>query len=111
MDSAHATRLVAKLRALGGDPAATDAEKALARAKADELSARFRLGAAEEGRSRPQASRPYRFRRAWVVSPDSNWIFNAKVAHHWGDWRINIEVGWRIEPSRARRATRSRRAV
>ena len=111
MGRAHATRLVAKLRALGDDRAATEAEKALARAKADELSARFRLGVAEEARPRPQASRPYRFRRTWVVSPDSDWLFNAKVEHHWGDWRINVEVGWRIEPNRAHRATRSRRAV
>jgi hypothetical protein len=115
MDRAQASRLVAKLRALGGDRAATDAERALAQAKADELSARFRLGVAEEARPRPRARRRYRARRAWVVSPDSGWIFDAsggkespsaKVEHSWGDWKITIEIGWRIEPTRARRPAR-----
>jgi hypothetical protein len=86
---------VAKLRALGADRAATEAEKALARDKADELSARYRLEAAEEARARPQSRRRYRTRRAWVESPDSNWIFDAKVEHRWGDWKITIEIGWR----------------
>jgi hypothetical protein len=48
MDRAQASRRVAKLRALGADRAATEAERALARAKADELSARSRLEAAEK---------------------------------------------------------------
>ena len=95
MDRAQAIRLVGKLRALANDQAATGAEKALARAKADELSVRYRLGAAEKVRPRPQSRRRYRTRRAWVESPDSNWIFDAKVEHHWGDWKITIEVGWR----------------
>jgi hypothetical protein len=120
MERAQASRLVAKLRALGADRAATDAERALAHAKADELSARFRLGVAEEAGPRPQARRPYRARRVWVVSPDSGWIFGfsrgkesptAKVEHHWGDWKITIEVGWRIGPTRASRPARSRRAT
>ena len=97
MDRAHAARLVAKLRALGADHAATDAEKALARAKADELSARFRLRVTEEALPRPQAWRRHRFRRKRVVTPDFGWIFNAKVTHHWGDWRISVEVGWAEE--------------
>src|SRR5215208_130486 len=118
MDRAQASRLVAKLRALGADRAATDAERALAHAKADELSARFRLGVAEEARPCPRTRRHYRARRIWVVSPDSGWISGtsrdkqsstAKVEHHWGDWKITIAVGWRIEPSRASRPTRSRR--
>jgi hypothetical protein len=95
MDRAQASRRVAKLRALGADRAATEAEKALARDKADELSARYRLEAAEEARARPQSRRRYRTRRAWVESPDSNWIFDAKVEHRWGDWKITIEIGWR----------------
>jgi hypothetical protein len=95
MDRAQASRRVAKLRALGADRAATEAEKALARAKADELSARYRLGPAAEARTSPQARGRYRARRAWVESPDSNWIFDAKVEHHWGDWKITIEIGWR----------------
>jgi hypothetical protein len=95
MDRVQASRRVAKLRALGADRAATEAEKALARDKADELSARYRLEAAEEARARPQSRRRYRTRRAWVESPDSNWIFDAKVEHRWGDWKITIEIGWR----------------
>jgi hypothetical protein len=95
MDRVQASRRVAKLRALGADRAATEAEKALARAKADELTARYRLEAVEEVRLRPQARRRYRARRAWVESADSNWIFDAKVDHHWGDWKITIEIGWR----------------
>jgi hypothetical protein len=93
MDHAQASRRVAKLRALGADRAATEAEKAVARAKADELSARFRLGAAEGVQPRPQARRRYRARRAWVASLASDWIFDAKVKHHWGDWKITIEIG------------------
>jgi Protein of unknown function (DUF2786) len=93
MDRAQASRRVAKLRALGADRAATEAEKALARAKADELSARYRLEAAEEARPRPQSR--HRTRRVWVESPDLDWIFDAKVEHHWGDWKIAIEIGWR----------------
>ena len=95
MDRAQASRRVAKLRALGADRAATEAEKALARAKADELNARYRLEAAEEVRARRQSRRRYRARRAWVESPDLDWIFEAKVEHHWGDWKIAIEIGWR----------------
>jgi hypothetical protein len=94
MDRAQASRRVAKLRALGADRAATEAEKVLARAKADELTARYRLGAAEEARARPQSRRRYRARRAWVESPDLDWIFDAKVERHWGDWKITIEIGW-----------------
>lgn len=118
MDRAQASRLVAKLRALAADRAATDAEKALAHAKADELSARFGLGVAEE--ARPQARRRYRARRVWAVSPDLGWIFAAsrnkqspaaKAEHHWGDWKITIEVGWQTEPSRVSRPARSRRAI
>jgi hypothetical protein len=86
---------VAKLRALSADPAATEAEKALARAKADEFSARYRLEAAEEARRRPQSRRRHRTRRVWVESPDFNWIFDAKVERHWGDWKITIEIGRR----------------
>ena len=106
MDRAQAIRLVGKLRALANDQAATGAEKALARAKADELSVRYRLGAAEKVRPRPQSRRRYRTRRAWVELPDSDWIFDVelpdsdwifdpKVEHHWGDWKIAIEIGWR----------------
>jgi hypothetical protein len=120
MDSAQASRLVAKLRALSADRAATDAEKALAHAKANELSARFRLGVAEETGSRPRARRRYRTRRVRVVTPDSGLIFNAsrgkesptaQVKHQWGDWKITIDVGWRIEPDRASRPARSRRGI
>jgi hypothetical protein len=111
MDRARANRLVAQLRALGNDRAATEAEKALARAKADELSARFRLGAAQEARSRAQARPAYRVRRARVRLRDFDWIFNPRVEHHWGNWRIKIEVSWWDEPSRVRRATRSRRSA
>jgi hypothetical protein len=95
MDRTQASRRVAKLRALGADRAATEAEKALARAKADELSARYRLGAAEEARTRPQSRRRDRIRRVWVESPDSDWIFDAKLERLWGDWKITIEIGWR----------------
>ena len=95
MDRAQASRRVAKLRALGADRAATEAETALARAKADELSVRYRLGAAEEVRPHPQSQRRCRTRRAWVGLPDSDWIFDAKVEHHWGDWKIAIKIGWR----------------
>jgi hypothetical protein len=42
---------------------------------------------------RPQARRRYRARRAWVASLASDWIFDAKVKHHWGDWKITIEIG------------------
>ena len=112
MDRAQASRLVAKLRALAADRAATDAEKALAHAKADEL------GVAEEARS--QARRRYRARRVWAESPDLGWIFAAsrnkqspagKAEHHWGDWKITIEVGWQTEPIRVSRSVRSRRAI
>jgi hypothetical protein len=95
MDRAEASRRVAKLRALDADRAATEAEKALARAKADELTARYRLGAAEEARIRPKSRRRYRTRRVRVKPPDLDWIFDAKVERHWGDWKITIEIGWR----------------
>jgi uncharacterized protein DUF2786 len=102
MDSAQASRLVTKLRALAADRAATDPEKALALAKADELSARFGLRVAEE--ARPRVRRRHRVR---PVSRDLDWIFSAsramhsptaKAKHRWGDWKVTIEVGWRTEP-------------
>jgi Protein of unknown function (DUF2786) len=95
MDRAQVRRRVAKLRALSADRAATEAEKGFAQAKADELSARYGLEVAEEARTRPQSRRRHRTRRAWVESPDSSWIFDANVEHHWGDWKITIELGWR----------------
>jgi hypothetical protein len=102
MDRAQASRLVSKLQALAADPAATEAEKALAGAKAQALSARF--GLAEEGRPPRQARRRYHNGRVWVVSPDSSWGFVAstgegsaiaKGKHRWGDWRITVDIGWR----------------
>jgi hypothetical protein len=103
MDRAQAVRLVAKLRALGADRAATEAEKVLARAKADELSTRFRLGVVEPGSRHPHARRRHRARRARVTSLDPNWPLagprgrtssNVKVEHHWGDWKLTVEIGW-----------------
>jgi hypothetical protein len=103
MDRAQAVRLVAKLRALGADRAATEAEKVLARAKADQLTTRFRLGVVEPGSPRPQARRRHRARRARVTSLDPNWPLagsrgrtssNVKVEHHWGDWKLTVEIGW-----------------
>ncbi len=133
MDRAQASRLVGKLQALAADPAATEAEKALAGAKAEALSARFRLGVAEQRRPPRQARRRYRNGRVWVVSPDSRWGLeafgidtveavidevmgakrgfhvstgkgspNVKVEHHWGDWKITVDIGWVT-----RRASRS----
>jgi Protein of unknown function (DUF2786) len=110
MDRAQASRLVAKLRALAADRAATDSEKALALAKADELSTRFGLGVAEK--TKAQARRRHRVRS---VSRDLDWIFSAsramhsptaKAMHRWGDWKITIEVGWRAEPIRVARDRR-----
>ena len=133
MDRAQASRLVSKLEALAADRAATEAERTLAGAKAEELSARFRLGVAEQRRPRRQAGRRYRNGRVRVVLRDptgglesfgidtiGTWIdevmgakrgfrastakgsSNVKVEHHWGDWKITLDIGWVT-----RRASRS----
>jgi hypothetical protein len=133
VDRAQASRLVRKLQALAADQAATEAERALAGAKAEALSARFRLGVAEQRRPRQQAGRRYRKGRVRVVVRDptgglesfgidtiGTWMdevmgakrgFHAstaegspklKVEHHWGDWKITIDIGWAT-----RRASRS----
>jgi hypothetical protein len=95
MDRAQASRLVGKLQALAADPAATEAEKALAGAKAEALSARFRLGVAEPGRPRRHARRRYRIRRVWVASPDTRWGSpNLEVEDWRGDWKITVDIGW-----------------
>jgi hypothetical protein len=101
MDRGQAIRLVGKLRALAADRAATEAERALARAKADALSARFRLGVREQGRTGRQVHRRYRTRRVWVARTPSGWSFDAstgttkaEVRHDWGDWKITVKIGW-----------------
>lgn len=94
MDRAQASRLVGKLQALAADPAATEAEKALAGAKAEALSARFRLGVAEERRPRVQARRRYRIGRIWLLA-DSEWgSSNIKIEHWRNEWRITVDIGW-----------------
>jgi hypothetical protein len=103
MDRTQAIRLVGKLQALAADRAATEAETALARAKANALSARFRLGVAERARTRRQVRRRYRARRAWVASPQPDSSLDASTgigspnvgaSDDWGDWKITVEIGW-----------------
>jgi hypothetical protein len=105
MDRGQAIRLVGKLRTLAADPAATGPERAAARAKADALDARFRLGIVEEGQPRRQTRRRYPDRGVRVSSPDPEWTFdssgdngsfNVKVEHYWdgSDWKITIGIKW-----------------
>jgi hypothetical protein len=102
MDRTQAIRLVGKLRALAADRSATEAERALACAKADALSTRFRLEVPERERARRQLRRRSRRRRAWVRPDPESYLDastgigspNVEVRHDWGDWTITVEIGW-----------------
>jgi len=108
VDRAQAIRLVDKLQVLAADRAATEAERALARAKAEALSARFRLDAPLQ-ESRRHVWRGYRAGRAWSASPEAVWTFDTStgkgpkvnVRHDWqrGGWKISVEIGWRTGTS------------
>jgi hypothetical protein len=108
VDRVQAIRLVEKLQVLAADRAATEAERALARAKADALSARFRLDVPLQ-ESRRQVWRGYRAGRAWSASPEPVGTFDAStgkgpkvnVRHGWqrGGWKISVEIGWRTGTS------------
>jgi hypothetical protein len=98
MDRAQASRLVGKLQALAADPAATEAEKALARAKTEELSARFGFGLAEQRRAGRQARRRYRIDRLWIGSLDPTQIDASppvEVEHWWSALKVDgVDIGW-----------------
>jgi hypothetical protein len=77
VDRAEAIQLIDKLQALAADRAATEAERAQARAKADALSARFRPGTPVHGTL------------STGEEPKGN------LQHHWqrGGLRISVGIG------------------